>query len=208
MDLFNFHHHFPTTFGIYNLNFKEEVPDIPFSAGIHPKDILDENEEQWQWLKTMSSHKNCLAIGECGLDGLIEVKDTLQKEVFRQQIQLANYLKKPVIIHCVRKFHELKIYKTLAETPLIIHGFNKKTSVGLELINEGFYLSFGSSLLHNVDLQGFFKQLPANLFFLETDDKSIPTEEIYLKAAALREISLESLTVQISDNLKEIGILL
>lgn len=208
MNLFNFHHHFPSDFGIYNLNYGEEIPDFPFSAGIHPKDILEDFDSQFSWLMKVVTDKNCVAIGECGLDALISVSDELQEEAFLKQIYLANDLKKPIIIHCVRKFQELPKFKNSANIPMIIHGFNKRETIGKKLLDEGFYLSFGKSLLQNVDLQEFFKKVPLDKIFLETDAAETDIKEIYQKAAEIKNSSLEKLNLQIEENLKNTGIII
>ena len=102
MNFFDFHHHdADRKSGIYNLKFNEEIPEIFFSAGIHPDAVADDFEEKLNWLRDISAHKNCVAIGECGLDGLIDVDEKLQEKAFQAQIEIANSVKKPLIIHCV-----------------------------------------------------------------------------------------------------------
>lgn len=208
MAYFNFHHHSVDNFGIYNLNFNEQIPKSIFSAGIHPKDISKNFEAQLSWLREIAVDKNCVAIGECGLDSLVEADLDIQKEVFLRQIFLANELKKPLIIHCVRQFQELLNYKKGAHVPMIIHGFNKKSTVGNQLTLKGFHFSFGKSLLQNVDLQLFFRKLPLDHFFLETDAAEIDINLIYQKAAEIKNISLELTQEIIEENLQKIGIII
>lgn len=203
MRFFDFHHHnFTTEFGIYNLNFGEIPPSHLFSAGIHPNAITGNIDEYFAWLQEISKSKNCVAIGECGLDGLIKIDQKLQEEVFERQIQWANEIKKPLIIHCVRKFHRLSHFKKLAEVPMIIHGFNKKKTIGEELLNNDYYLSFGKSVLYDVNLQEFLKEFPINQLFLETDSAAFDLAELYQKVATLKNIDLEVLTQTIKKNLQ------
>ncbi|SFI39010.1 TatD family hydrolase [Halpernia frigidisoli] len=206
MGHFNFHHHFLAKTGIYNLNFKENIPDSIFSAGIHPKDILPDFKSQLLWLKKIAENKNCVAIGECGLDSLVEINLDLQKEAFLKQIYLANELQKPVIIHCVRQFQEVLRMKQFADIPMVFHGFNKKSTLGNQLSEKGFYFSFGRSLLQNVDLQLFFKYVPLEKFFLETDAAEIDIDIIYQKAAEIKDLKIEDLNEIIDKNLQTIGI--
>ena len=49
----------------------------------------------------------CLGLGEFGLDNIKGADIDLQEEIFIQQIQMANRLKSPVIIHCVRSFDRM-----------------------------------------------------------------------------------------------------
>ena len=199
------HQHFLTKKGIYNLDLGEDVPQIPFSVGLHPKDI-DENVEQHLERVRDISKKNplCWAVGECGLDSLVSVPLSVQERVLEAQILWANEIQKPVIIHCVRRFSELLRFSKIAKTPLIIHGFNKKKTIVEELLKKGFYLSLGKLLLYNENLQQLAKDLPLNRIFLETDVWEGEVSQIYDKLARLRNISIEVLQEQIKKNIKEV----
>lgn len=204
---FNFHHHNPEiSYGIYNSNITENCPENYFSAGIHPKDITENWEASFEKIKKLSLLQNCLAIGECGLDGLVQTNENIQKEVFKNHIIWANEINKPVIIHCVKRFSELPNYKKLAKVPLIIHGFNKKKSIAKEMLKHGFYLSFGKSLLHNLSLQEILKEIPLNQMFLETDNSDLQIDELYLKASQIKGVSTEDLQIQILKNLELVNI--
>ena len=207
MNLFNFHHHTLVNFyGIYNLELGENVPESYFSVGIHPKDIDENWEKHFEAFKKISLQDNCLAIGECGLDALIDIDANLQKTVFERQILWANEIQKPVIIHCVKWFQELIPFQKLAEVPLIIHGFNKKKSVADEMLKHGFFLSFGKSVLYNLSLQSILKEIPIDKIFLETDDADFDIAELYQKVSEIKEISLEELQKKISENLQSINV--
>ena len=207
MNLFNFHHHTLGNFyGIYNLELGENVPESYFSVGIHPKKIDENWEKHFEAFKKISLQDNCLAIGECGLDALIDIDANLQKTVFERQILWANEIQKPVIIHCVKWFQELIPFQKLAEVPLIIHGFNKKKSVTDEMLKHGFFLSFGKSVLYNLSLQSILKEIPIDKIFLETDDTDFDIAELYQKVSEIKEISLEELQKKISENLQSINV--
>ena len=207
MNLFNFHHHTLGNFyGIYNLELGENVPESYFSVGIRPKDIDENWQKHFEAFKKISLQDNCLAIGECGLDALIDIDANLQKTVFERQILWANEIQKPVIIHCVKWFQELIPFQKLAEVPLIIHGFNKKKSVTDEMLKHGFFLSFGKSVLYNLSLQSILKEIPIDKIFLETDDTDFDIAELYQKVSEIKEISLEELQKKISENLQSINV--
>lgn len=207
MILFDFHHHNrENTYGIYNLEPKEIVTEKKFSVGIHPKDIDENWEENFEKIKEISLLPNCVAIGECGLDGLISVNENLQKEVFEKHILWANQIKKPVIIHCVKRFSEIIPFQKIAEIPLVIHGFNKKKTIADEMLRHGFYLSFGKSVLHSLSLQSILKEFPLEKMFLETDDANFNIEELYQKTAEIKGISIENLHNKILKNLESLPI--
>lgn len=205
MSYFDFHHHKTNiTNGIYNIELFQTVPDVLFSVGIHPKDI-DENNftRQIDWLKNSIS-ENCFAIGECGLDSMVEANSEIQNKVFSEQINIANEFKKPVIIHCVKRFSELIPFRKKSDFPMILHGFNKKQSVADSLLSNNFYLSFGKAVLYNLSLQNTLKNAPLDKIFLETDDADFNIEELYQKVSEIKKISLNNLQDQISVNLETI----
>lgn len=203
MEFLDFHHHKPDHTGIYNLNLNEELLHGKFSAGLHPKDITENWKKDFDSIKKISLSENCLAIGECGLDGLIDVDEKLQNEIFQAHINWAEEIKKPIIIHCVRRFSQILHYKT-AKVPLIIHGFNKKDNIAQELLDTGFYLSFGKAALDHLSLQNIIKNIPIRRLFLETDDSDFEIIKLYKKVSELRSISLENLKDQMWENLNNI----
>ncbi|UWX60058.1 TatD family hydrolase [Chryseobacterium oranimense] len=205
MDFFDFHHHRKDTlYGIYNINLGTIPPDSPYSIGIHPKDIAaDMLEKQFSWLEANIT-ENCLAIGECGLDSLVPASQHIQEEVFKRHILISNEVKKPMIIHCVRKFYEVISFKKKAEQAVIIHGFNKKQRIAEDLLKNNFYLSFGKAVLYHLSLQEIVKATPLNRMFLETDNEAFNIEELYSKVSELKGISVEKLNEQILENLDTI----
>ena len=207
MNFFDFHHHdADRKSGIYNLKFNEEIPEIFFSAGIHPKSLSDGLEKQLIWLQEISVAENCVAIGECGLDGLIDVDEESQEKAFLAQIEIANSVKKPLIIHCVKRFSQLLKFRKMSKVPMIVHGFNKRKTIGDDLLKNGLCLSFGKSVLYNVNLQDFVKHLPIEKLFLETDSVDFEIKELYQKVADLKNMRLEDLSKKIKNNLQNLQI--
>lgn len=174
-----------------------------FSIGIHPW-YIDANqlEADLQMIKDKILVNKCLAIGECGLDKRISVPFELQQMVFEKQLLLAQQYNKPVIIHCVAAFQEVIATKKKLKitVPMILHGFSKNKQVAKELIDNGFYLSFGKLLLKNANLETVFQSIPNDRFFLETDTKEGGIEEIYALAARYKKWSLDELKQQINSN--------
>lgn len=205
MNCFDFHHHKKSLpFGIYNMDPSDQIPDSLYSVGIHPKDIQhDKITEQFHWLKDNIT-ENCFAIGECGLDSLAPIDQKIQEDVFLKQIELSNEVKKPLIIHCVRKFYEVISFRKKANQAMVIHGFNKKESIAHDLLKNNFYLSFGKAVLYNLSLQNTLKITPLNRIFLETDNEDFEIATLYEKVAAIKGISLEELNEQIVENLENI----
>ena len=207
MNFFDFHHHDAgKNFGIYNLKFNEVPPQSFFSAGIHPNAVADDFEEKLNWLREISAHKNCVAIGECGLDGLIDVDEKLQEKAFLAQIEVANSVKKPLIIHCVKRFSQLLPFRKVSKVPMIVHGFNKRKTIGDDLLKNGFCLSFGKSVLYNVNLQDFVRDFPIEKMFLETDSADFDIKDLYEKVAEIKNLKLGEFNQKIMKNLHFLNI--
>ena len=208
MQFFNFHtHHFtnqPNVLELVNQYPQEFDEKIPYySIGIHPWHIVEERiEDDLNIIERQLQKKNCLAIGECGLDKRIETPLDLQQSVFEKQLALAEKYQKPVVIHCVAAFQEvIEIKKKLNITvPMIIHGFSKNEQVAKSFLENGFYLSFGKYLLRNPELKDVFLSIPNDHFFLETDTVEESIEEVYALAAKYKNIEIEELQRLIRKN--------
>ena len=178
-----------------------------YSIGIHPW-YINENrvEADLEIIEEKLQLANCLALGECGLDKRIEIPFEIQISVFEKQIKLAKKYNKPLILHCVSAYKEVvEIKKRLQiEVPIIIHGFSKNEQVAKQLLDNGFYLSFGKYLLKNPELEIVFKQVPNNQFFLETDTIDETLEEVYAVASKYKNIEMERLKEIINDNFNHV----
>lgn len=194
--LYNLHTHkfsnHPDCLELVNQYPQEFDATIPFySIGIHPWYIVENRiEEDLKIIEEKLQAENCLAIGECGLDKRIGIPFELQEEVFRKQLILAEKYQKPVVIHCVASFQEVIGIKNNSKitVPMIIHGFSKKEQLAKQLIDNGFYLSFGKYLLRNPELESVFKSIPNDRFFLETDTIEETIEEVYALASKYKNI--------------------
>lgn len=198
MEFFNLHtHHFNNQSDVLELvnqfpwEFKENFP--AYSIGIHPWYINEERLEQdLQIIEDKLQSEACLALGECGLDKRIEIPFDVQQAVFEKQIALAEKYQKPLVLHCVAAFQEvIEIKKRLQiRVPIIIHGFSKNEKVAKQLIDNGFYLSFGKYLLRNPELKAVFQSIPNDRFFLETDTIEETIHEVYALAASYKNCSV------------------
>ena len=201
MQFFNFHTHkfsnIPDVLELVNQYPQDFDAAIPFySIGIHPWYIVENRiEVDLSIIESKLQEDNCLAIGECGLDKRLEISLDLQRLVFEKQLALAEKYKKPVVIHCVAAFQEvIEIKKKMnISVPMIIHGFSKNEQVAKQLIENGFYISFGKYLLRNPDLESVFQSIPNDKFLLETDTIEEGIQEVYALAAKYKNIAVEEL---------------
>lgn len=211
MHFINLHTHHATTstdsISIYNNRISKTFKtDSLFSIGIHPWDIEDiDVDKDFELLNQIVKHKNCIAIGECGIDKLITTNLKTQQLIFVNQIQIAIQNRKPVIIHCVKAFDELieitKPYRN--QIPFIIHGFNKSTELANSLINKGFYLSLSPNVFNKSGIN--LSRLPLSKLFLETDDnENVTIEHCYNQLAKKLNMSLDALKTEINFNFETV----
>ncbi|MDF7820601.1 TatD family hydrolase [Runella sp. MFBS21] len=174
------------------------------SIGIHPwYASATDWQSQVEVVSKIVRSPWVVAIGECGLDRLIEMPLDTQMLVFEAQVALAEQVQKPVIIHCVRAFNELLAWKkrTKLTIPLIVHGFNNNPQIAAQLVQHGFYLSLGAALLKSgSNAQITLTTIPLHRLFLENDDKDISIFSLYEVAAGRLEISISALEAQIWRN--------
>ncbi|MFT4343199.1 MAG: TatD family hydrolase [Candidatus Woesearchaeota archaeon] len=126
-------------------------------------------------IKYITKHKNeIVAIGECGLD-LHHGKDiTKQIEEFKQMIELAIKLKKPIIIHSRKAEKEtlevLNTYKGKIEPKkVILHCFSGKKKLVEEAIVQKYMLSIPPSVIRSEQFKEMAHKTPLKQLLTETD---------------------------------------
>jgi TatD DNase family protein len=183
---------------------KWELP-VYVSVGLHPWHV---QEDSWQKQverveNAVALHKNILAVGEAGLDKVVSISYNIQQKAFAAQLSVAESAGKPMIIHCVRAYSELLSLRKRSDQsiPWIFHWFNADEQIAHELIRKNCYLSFGH-MLFNDRSKAFmvYKTLSPDRLFFETDDAGYTIEEVYAKAAEIRNLSVSDLKNQIINN--------
>lgn len=185
------------------LKFKDVLP--PFiSSGVHPWNSGD-YADALSKVREAAELGMLSAIGETGIDRLIEIPLSLQEEIFEAHVLLAEAMKLPLIIHAVRTYPEIiSIRKKLkASCPWIVHGFSGNSETMKQLIKHGIMMSFGVSILKRDGTAKTVKDCPAEFLFLETDDDEIDIKDIYQKTASLREMNLDDLRAVIGNNFRK-----
>ena len=173
----------------------EKVDALPFSvsAGIHPWQLKEDFSFQLNQLAKLASNKNVIAIGECGLDRIKGPAIEIQIDAFRAQIDIANRFNKPMILHLVKSYSDILAFAHLMKTPWIVHGFKGNGLEAENLLKKGAKLSFGPRLLTDETMQVLFTSIPPEFIYLETDTKRVLIDEMYQKAALLRNLETDDL---------------
>ncbi|MDO8443799.1 MAG: TatD family hydrolase [Candidatus Azambacteria bacterium] len=150
------------------------------AIGFHPDDAKV-TDEDFVKLKDFAVNKNVVAIGECGLDYYRNLENqNLQKEVFIKQIELAQELKKPLIIHCrptmgtsnayedaieILKFKHLNISSGNG----VAHFFSGTVEMAKKFLDLGFYISFAGPITFAEEYKEVVEYVPNDKILAETD---------------------------------------
>ncbi|MBQ2374735.1 MAG: TatD family hydrolase, partial [Alistipes sp.] len=138
---------------------------------------------------------------EIGLDYACKVNRQRQEEFFKQQLLIAQRLKLPVVIHCVRAFDQvLKILQSYTLRGVIFHGFIGSKELATEVIKRGYFLSFGELTFRSQKTIEALRNTPLENLFLETDVSDTPIEEIYAKTAQITGVDMNKLIHSITNN--------
>lgn len=184
----------------------EQLSKLPytFSVGLHPWDIHFPFEFSLEQVAKSARHPNCIAIGECGLDYFIKTDKAIQRQVFVQQKELAEQVKKPLIIHCVRAYHDIIPLVRKSTIPIILHQYSGNIEITKQLLGEHIYFSFGKNLFSSQFNTDLFSAIPLENILLETDNSAYHIEDVYAKAAILMDMEFESIQNIINQNAKSI----
>ncbi len=203
---FHTHHNRGTrdTVAVVNLMAGDDITHVPgsnnlFSAGIHPWNLTVDNAAQLKaGLILTLAHPHVVIIGEAGFDHLRGPSIEVQREAFRFQAELAEEMKKPVVVHCVRYWDELiKAQENIKPSvPWIIHGFRGKSDLAASLAGKGFWFSLG---LRGINIQTI-TAINRERMLLETDDAMIPVSDVYRLFAGIMKCDDEKASDMIRSN--------
>jgi TatD DNase family protein len=151
-----------------------DYPQISVSAGVHPN-VHEGEEPTVDKLIALGANDKVIAIGETGLDYFRSSGDlSWQHQHFRNHIDAAKVLKKPLIIHTREaKQDTLRILKEEGSSEVggIIHCFTEDWEFAQQALDLNFYISFSGIVTFNSakEIQDVAKKVPADRFLIETD---------------------------------------
>lgn len=173
-----------------------EGQEVFYSVGVHPMKLAGLGENVFTGIEDTVRMEKVIAIGECGLDRRSPICMKTQEEILDVQVGLAEELRKPLIIHCVKAYSELIAVKkrTGSSVPWIIHGYNNNEQILRQLLDHGFYISVGAALLNSrSNAFQLLRMIPVGRLFLENDDKEVEISVIYEAASAILGVDVEAL---------------
>ena len=196
--------------------FVEKYKNLYACIGYHPEVSNKIVEKDYETLEEMvKNNPKIVAIGEIGLDYYWnkDNKDK-QREVFCKQLEIAEKLKLPVVIHSRDSINEtyeiLKKYKVSG----VIHCFSGSLEMAKKFISLGFLLGIGGVVtFKNSKLFEVIEKLELTNIVLETDSPYLTPEPnrgktnessnifyIAQKIAEIKNISLENVAKITTEN--------
>jgi TatD DNase family protein len=155
-----------------------------YALGIHPHFLKNFENAHLYLLKQQlnlamtTTKKRCVALGEIGLDKLIDTDFALQEKVFLAQLEMAEYFQLPVILHVVKT--QSRTLELLKQAKFsfggIYHAFSGSEEIAKEFIKLGFKLGIGGVITYPTakKTQATVGKLPLSSLVLETDAPDMP----------------------------------
>lgn len=156
--------------------------NIYATCGISPNDVENLNIDCLKQIEEMAKNPKVLAIGEIGLDYYWEKDEkmrNLQKDFFVKQIEIANSLDLPIVIHTRDAY--LDTINVLKENKCRNTGIFHCCPLNNELIkdglNLGYYISFsGVITFKNAKPELEIQNVPLDKILIETDSPYLTPE--------------------------------
>lgn len=178
----------------YALKLAKEFHFMYATCGISPNDIEDFVDNNVEKIEELAKEEKIVAIGEIGLDYYWN-KDNKekQKELFIKQIEIANKLEKPIVIHT--RDAAIDTIEILKEYPVLKKGIFHCCPLNQELIKEGlklgYYISFSGNITYkNAKSEACVTLVPLDKLLIETDSPYLSPEPYRGKRNDSRNVKL------------------
>jgi len=205
------------------INIANKYEFIYTTCGISPNDINDLPDNYLEQIRTKALNDKVVAIGEIGLDYYWN-KDNkeLQKKIFKEQINLANELDLPIVIHTREAVMDtINILKNEMECKN--KGVFHCCPLNIELIKEalklGYYISFAGPITfkNSKNANQIIEMVPLDKMLVETDCPYLSPEPLrgtrndsrnlkytIAKIAEVKNIEIEEVAKTTYENAKKI----
>lgn len=197
-----------------NLELAQMHPMLKPAAGLYPTHLnLDRAVEMAEFIRRHRSH--LAAVGEVGLDYWVvkeEQGKALQREIFKQFIELSKELDLPLNVHSRSAGrHAVSMLLEHNSKKVQLHAFDGKVGAALPAVEAGYFFSIPPSVIRSRQKQKLVKQLPLACLLVETDSPvlgpfasernepaNLPTA---IKAIAdIKDIPQEAVAAAVSEN--------
>ncbi len=145
------------------------------TLGCHPHDAETFSDVEYDFYLDNASNDKVVAIGEIGLDYYRDLSPReVQREVFIRQIELADKVSLPIVLHVRDAYKDtldiLTEHKDKLNSGVLLHCYSGSKELVREFSRFGAYFAFGGAVTYNGANKGdIIKSVPRDRLLLETD---------------------------------------
>lgn len=201
------------------IELSEKYEKVYFAAGVHPHNARLFNSDVENLLVKLLQHEKCVALGEVGLDFYyMNSPQKVQIEVFKLQLEIAEALSKPVIIHTRSAFLEtisVLEEKGMLDKRTLFHCFSEGPESAVQVASRGCLISFSGNMTYPKaeQIRKSLEVVPIESVLFETDSPFLAPQPkrgkkneplfvryVYEEACKIKEIELSLLVEKIRSN--------
>jgi len=157
----------------FGLKLADKYDFVYASVGVHPHDSKSMSDDTVSELEKLLLHPKAMAVGEIGLDYHHNFSPPdVQRLRFREQMELARRLGKPVIIHEREALRDtLDIISEFKDLSGVFHCFSGSWETAKIILDMGWYLSFTGVITFKNARKSLevLENMPDDRLLIETD---------------------------------------
>ena len=167
-----------------SLTLAQQYPFIYAAVGVHPSNVQELTERDYEWLEEKLAAPKAVAVGEIGLDYYWDKEPEVQarqRESFSRQLQLAKKLDKPVIIHsrdAAKDTLDVMAAEGGSQLRAVIHCFSYTKETAREFQKWDYYFGIGGVLTFKNAKKAIevIREVPIERLMVETDSPYMAPE--------------------------------
>jgi TatD DNase family protein len=195
------------------INLAQQYQGVYAAIGIHPQEAAGVSNEDISELEALAKNPKVVALGEMGLDFYRnKAPHESQFKVFNWQLELADKVTLPIIIHCRQAVPDMleilgkwSSASQLSVPKGIIHCFSGDFATVRKYIDMGFYLALGGYIGYpsSLSFREVIHDMPLEKLVLETDCPFLSPQQYRGKR---NEPAYTLLTLQVLAGIKRLSI--
>lgn len=187
----------------------EKHDNLYATVGMHPHDANKLTHSILESFRRNIQHPKVIAVGEIGLDYYRNLSlPKIQKEAFEQQLDLAEEMDMPIIIHNRDAYMDILpiLERRSGKISGVLHCFTGDVDLMHRCLDTGFYLGIGGIVTYPnaKDLQKVAEEIPLERLLIETDcpwlspqfKRGKRNEPSYVRAVAEKIAEIRNTTVE------------
>ena len=152
----------------------DERAGVYAAVGVHPNDLAALDESGLSELRTLASLPKVVAIGEIGLDYHWNTFPPEQQQAgFVAQLELAQALQRPVVIHCRDAYDDMLdiLEHHMPKGKVLLHSFAGTGGHAARALAHSYFLGIGGPITYKkaTGLREIVHDAPLSQIVLETD---------------------------------------